>query len=90
MYRAQGTALAPYREVAWLVIKHRGQSGLSQRELAERAGTSQSQIARIESGRHGARVDTLGRIAGALGKRLVLGFETADASGRRRRDLVAL
>lgn len=89
-YRTQQVERAAFAEIAWLVIKSRSEACLSQRELAERARTSQSQIARVESGRKGTSVDTLRLIAADLGKRLVLGFETTDASGRRRRDLVAL
>ena len=63
--------------------------GLSQEKLAELMGTSHSQISRIESGRHRTNLDTLSRIAHALGLRLVLGFESTTASGRAKRDLVA-
>ena len=49
--------------------------GLSQRELAERMGTTQSVISRLEEG-GGARnrIDTLARVATALGRHLVLSF----------------
>ncbi len=48
-----------------------------------------SQISRIESGRHRTNLDTLTRIAHALGLRLVVGFETASATGDPKRQLVA-
>lgn len=89
-YRAQKLDRAASTEIAWLVMKHRSEAGLSQRELAERAGMSTSQIARIERGRHDVNIETLRRIARALGKRLVLGFETTDAAGSCRCDLVSL
>jgi ribosome-binding protein aMBF1 (putative translation factor) len=88
-YRAQQAALAGCREVAWLLIKFRMDKGLSQQELADLVGTSNSQISRIESGRHRSNLDTLTRIAHALDLRLVLGFETTSASGKPKRDLVA-
>lgn len=49
--------------------------GMSQRELAERMGTTQSVISRLEEG-GGARnrIDTLARVATALGRHLVLSF----------------
>ena len=50
-------------------------AGLSQRELAERMGTTQSVISRLEEG-GGVRnrIDTLARVATALGRHLVLSF----------------
>ncbi|MDP2013614.1 MAG: helix-turn-helix domain-containing protein [Actinomycetota bacterium] len=50
-------------------------SGLSQRELAQRMGTTQSVISRLEEGGgSGNRVDTLARVAIALGRHLVISF----------------
>jgi len=88
-YRGQQAALTGSREIAWLLIKYRMDKGLSQQELADLVGTSNSQISRIESGRHRTNLDTLLRIAHALDRRLVLGFESASATGKPRRDLVA-
>jgi transcriptional regulator with XRE-family HTH domain len=50
-------------------------AGLSQRELAERMGTTQSVISRLEEG-GGAknRIDTLARVAVALGRHLIVSF----------------
>ena len=76
-------------EIAWLLIKYRMDKGLSQEQLAERVGTSHSQISRIESGRHRTNLDTLSRIAHALDMRMVVGFETTTSGGRTKRDLVA-
>ncbi|MGH9155066.1 MAG: helix-turn-helix domain-containing protein [Acidimicrobiales bacterium] len=80
--------MAGCREIAWLVIKFRMDKGLSQQELADLVGTSNSQISRIESGRHRTNLDTLTRIARALDLRLVLGFEASTPSGGRKRSLV--
>ena len=44
----------------------RAERGLSQRELANLVGTTQSAIARLESGGRPPRIDTLLRIADAL------------------------
>jgi ribosome-binding protein aMBF1 (putative translation factor) len=88
-YRAQQASLAGCREIAWLLIKFRMDKGLSQQQLANLVGTSNSQISRIESGRHRTNLDTLTRIAHALGLRLVLGFETASTTGEPKRELVA-
>lgn len=50
-----------------LIYDLRSEAGLSQRELAERMGTTQSVISRLEEG-GGARnrIDTLARVATAL------------------------
>lgn len=58
-----------------LIYDLRTQADLSQRELAERMGTTQSVISRLEEG-GGARnrIDTLARVATALGRHLVVSF----------------
>ena len=54
--------------VAWALLKEiRGRAGLTQRQLAERAGKSQSEIARIERGRQDPSLTTLQRLARAAG-----------------------
>lgn len=57
----------PYREVADAVIGLRARLGLTQEELARRVGTTQSVIARLESGKHPVEVKMLYRIARAVG-----------------------
>lgn len=47
-------------------------AGLSQRELASQAGTSQPAIARLEAGGGEPRLSTLDRISDVLGARLVV------------------
>ena len=54
-------------------------AGLSQRELAERAGTSQSTLSSYESGAKQPTVRTFQRLLAAAGAEL----RTADAPGRR-------
>jgi transcriptional regulator with XRE-family HTH domain len=63
--------------------------GLTQQELAKRMGTSHSAISRIESGQHKTSVDTLQRLAEALGVRFVVGFESGPAE-RPVRELVSV
>jgi ribosome-binding protein aMBF1 (putative translation factor) len=86
-YRAEEQRLAQFESIARLVIQHRASRGLSQKELAERIGTSHSAISRLESGRHKVSVETLQRVAEALGMRLVLGFESGPRT-HPKRDLV--
>lgn len=58
-----------------LIYDLRTANGLSQRALAERMGTTQSVISRLEEG-GGAknRLDTLARVATALNRHLVVSF----------------
>ena len=88
-YRREQRRLAGFEELARLVIRHRAALGLSQKELAERVGTSHSAISRIESGRHRTSVATLQRLADALDLRLVLGFESGPPE-RPVRELVTI
>ena len=55
-----------FASIAGEVAARRVERGLSQRELAQRVGTTQSAIARLESGGRPPRIDTLLRIADAL------------------------
>ena len=50
-----------------LLLLARQQAGLSQRELAERAGVTQSEAARIESGKREASIPTIQRILAGAG-----------------------
>ena len=55
-----------FAQVAGQVADRRKERGLSQADLAELVGTTQSAIARLESGGRPPRIDTLLRIANAL------------------------
>ncbi len=55
-----------WQAIAGLVAEQRQARRLSQRELAELCGTTQSAIARVERGVRPPRLDTLRRIANAL------------------------
>ena len=55
-----------FAQIADQVAAQRRARGLSQAELAERCGTTQSAIARLESGGRPPRIDTLLRVAAAL------------------------
>ncbi|MCK6527301.1 helix-turn-helix transcriptional regulator [Myxococcota bacterium] len=58
------------RRVARTIRAAREQAGVSQAELAERVGTNQPSIARVESGKVTPKIDFLDRIARALGMHL--------------------
>jgi len=67
------------------VAKARTRAGLSQAELARRMKTTQSTIARLESGRGLPSTRTLGRFAKATGHRLRISFELVKGEKRRVR-----
>lgn len=78
-YRRERGRLEPFEAIARQVILRRGELRLTQKELAERVGTSHSAISRLESGQHRASIATLERVGEALGLRLVVSLEPAEA-----------
>jgi predicted transcriptional regulator len=61
-----------FAKIADSVAERRVATGLSQRQLAELCGTTQSAIARLERGGRPPRIDTLLRIADALDCELIV------------------
>jgi len=61
-------------DLAELVYNARAEAGLTQTDLAERAGTRQAIISSIENGQQIPTVPMLLRIGAALGKQLQLSF----------------
>jgi len=74
-YRAAYDALESEYELARAVIEARTRAGLSQADLARRMATTQSVIARLESGRTRPSTRTLAKLACATGTRLRIAFE---------------
>ena len=75
------------QEFAFLdeVLKARAESGLTQAEVAERIGTTQSAIARMESAaaKHSPSISTLQRYAQALGYRVEIRLVKEGRTARR-------
>jgi transcriptional regulator with XRE-family HTH domain len=73
------------RALADSLVARRIEIGLSQTEVAARMGTSQSAVARLESGDAEVRLSTLDRYVAALGERLdwELGRSEIRASAER-------
>jgi len=70
-------ALAPEFEISAELLRARLRAGLSQAELAERMGTSQSAIARLESGQTLPSTKTLLRFAEATRSRIQVRLSAA-------------
>ena len=62
--------ISEFRE---LVYRLRAEAGLTQAELAERMNTTQSAVARLEGGGTRPNLETLEKLASAVGQELVVG-----------------
>jgi len=65
--KAEYEALRPEYEVVKTIVKERTKRGWSQTELAKAVGSRQPVISRLERGDGNPSLQTLGRIAKALG-----------------------
>jgi transcriptional regulator with XRE-family HTH domain len=68
------------------LVAERRAAGLSQAEVAERMGTSQPAVARVEAGVVDVRLSTLQRYASAVGRRLELRLGDRGLSDHRLED----
>ncbi len=76
-FRIRWESEQPLREASQAIIGARLSAGLTQAELAAKLGTTQSAIARLESGTGMPRVDTFQKLARVLGVR----FEITPEKG---------
>ena len=65
-------------EPAYQVIRLRTIRGLSQKQLADLVGTTQSSIARLESGGRPPSISFLRKVVEAMGGRLVISAEPVE------------
>jgi transcriptional regulator with XRE-family HTH domain len=84
-YRKAYDALEEEFALAAAVIDARNRAGLTQQELAQRMGTTQPVVARLEGGRWRPSMRTLDRLAQATGSRLLIAFEPHGSRKRRTR-----
>ena len=70
--------------IADLVILHRTRTKLTQEALAFRMRTSVSAISRLESGFHVSSIDTLRKLAAALGGRIKIDIVDIESPKARR------
>ncbi len=74
-FRKEYERLQPEFEIISAIIRHRIDTGMTQKELAKKVGTKQSAISRLESGNANPSIGFLSKIAEALGTRLQLSFK---------------
>jgi len=73
-FKKEWEALEPQRELKKRLIELRMKKKISQKEIAEKAGTHQSSIARFERGEYSPTISFLSRLASALGMKLEVKF----------------
>jgi ribosome-binding protein aMBF1 (putative translation factor) len=74
-YVREYDALEEEFALARALIEARANAGLTQEEVAQRMGTTQSVVARLEGGRSKPSTTTLAKFAKATGTRLRVSFE---------------
>jgi ribosome-binding protein aMBF1 (putative translation factor) len=80
-YRKEYDALEEEFAIMTAIAKARRRARLSQAELARRMKTTQSTVARLESGRSQPSTRTLARFAKATGHRLRISFQPVKGKG---------
>jgi len=77
-FRAEYEALEPEFAIVQAMIDARKKTGLTQSQLAEKAGISQGDISKIETGNANPSLNTLKRLAKGMDMRLKLEFLPAS------------
>ncbi len=72
--KAEYDALEPEFEIVRAMIDARRKTGLTQKELSERAGIAQSDISKLENGNANPSINTLKRLAKAMDMSLHIEF----------------
>jgi len=72
--RAEWEALEPEFAIVQAIIDARKNSGLTQKQLSERAGITQADISRLENGNANPSLNTLKRLASAMEMTLKIEF----------------
>ena len=69
-FRKAYDALQPKYDIIRAILDARNKKGMTQADIARRAGTTQSAIARFESGRSNPTLDFASRLSSAVGAKL--------------------
>lgn len=78
--RAEYEALEEDFSIAEALIRARAEAGMTQEQVAEKMQTSQSYVAKLESGRVSPSMKALQRYAAATGARLKISLEPFSMS----------
>jgi ribosome-binding protein aMBF1 (putative translation factor) len=76
--QAEYDRLGPIYALVGAMVEARHQAGLTQEQVAERMGTTQSVVARLENAHHMPSFDLVTRYATALGRRVRLDLVPAE------------
>ena len=74
-FKAEWDALQPERAIIQAMIDARKETGLTQKQLAEKSGISQGDISKLENGNANPSLRTLQRLAAGMGKTLHITFQ---------------
>ena len=74
-FKSEYEALEPEYQIIRAMILAREESGMTQKDLAEKTGIAQGDISKLENGNSNPSLKTLQRIAEGLGKSLVIEFK---------------
>ncbi len=75
--------LGPRWDAITEIMRARSREGLTQRDLAQRMGVSQAVVARLLSGEHSPRIDTIAAAADAMGYDLEIRLVKRRATARK-------
>jgi len=84
-FRAEWERTALARAVAVAIVRYRSEHDLSQRDLAQRLGMKQPQVARLELGEVNPSIETLMRLASELEIEFTIDVRPAVKPGGRRK-----
>jgi ribosome-binding protein aMBF1 (putative translation factor) len=88
--REEYAAIRKLREKNWIaahIRERRYELDLTQREVAERAGTSHSFVSKLERGEHIPTIPVLKRILAVLDEQLLIGIERTTPGQEHEREI---
>lgn len=77
--QAEYDRLGPVYELVGAMVEARHAAGLTQAQVADRMGTTQSVVARLEAARHLPTLDLATRYAEAVGRRIRIDLVPTEA-----------